>query len=503
MVKFPRLLIFSFIFLLALNYISYHPTAAQTNGNNCSAVSLNPFASFSNAEANYLSYITNTASTIQQITVNSADVFQYGSFTTGAATVAQFNSVFPPTSTANLPRLYLPEGNVVSFYAAAGDLSDTQLAAVQDLYARDLVSRRNYGFNLANLGRYLTGIRNTANGAANQAAIDATIENLRAAYNTLSDTNAAAANPRAIYKQVAATYNQLKLKPQPGSVNGLAILAIGASNYDTNRLPVPGANNTVANTTCNGCFPLADFDVARNQPLSTAQANPVGVFGDNVIKYLNILGINVNNRNTIDYQVNSADQLQFVSLPINDFIYAPNINARGLRLSFFFASGFPGTLATSPPQTAIIGDSRVPAATLAYNPSLQAVLTNYYNNPANAGRRNNYGVNLRNLICAFSQLSTATSGPGNSPRAKEAIRNSLQLLTEAQSRLQNGGVPDILAIYLKLGANLALITPNPLQRNNNTATGFDATLNAIRSSLLPIGVINYYNVPLTQSLGQL
>jgi hypothetical protein len=499
MVKFPRLLGVLFIFLLALNYFSSHATIAQTTSNNCSAVSLNPFTSFSNAEVNYLGYITNTASAIQQITVNSADVFQYGAFNTGTATVVQFNSVFPPTNTATLPRLYLPDSNVVSFYAAAGNLTSTQLAAVQDLYARDLVSRRNYGFNLANLGRYLTSIRNTTN----QAVIDATIESLRTAYNALSDPNTPAPDPRAIYKQVALTYNQLKLKPQPGTVNGLAILAIGASNYDTNRLPVPGGNNTVANTTCNGCFPLTDFDVARNQPLSAAQANPVSVFGDNVIKYLNILGINVNNRNTIDYQVNSADQLQFVSLPINDVLYAPNINARGLRLSFFFASGFPGTLATAPPQTAIIGDSRVPAANLTYKPELQATLTTYYSNPANAGRRNNYGVNLRNLICAFSQLSAATSGPGNSPRAKEAIKNSLQLLNEAQSRLQNGGVPDILAIYLKLGANLAQIAPNPLQRNNNTATGFDATLNAIRSSLLPIGVINYYNVPLTQSLGQL
>ena len=158
---------------------------------------------------------------------------------------------------------------------------------------------------------------------------------------------------------------------------GLNILSIGGSNYDTNRLPVVGGNNNPTSTQCNGCFPLADFDTARNTPLSQPQANPAAVFGTNVQAFLQGFEIRVPIARSVDYQVNSADVLQFITDPFR------KKDDTGF-LKVFFAKGFPVNGAANVPEFAFFGmtSARLDLDASHYSPGNQDTLSAFYANPA-------------------------------------------------------------------------------------------------------------------------
>ncbi len=207
-------------------------------------------------------------------------------------------------------------------------------------------SRLNYATNIANLAKNLTSIQNGGNLDPNtNTQITNTLNSLRSAYNTLNNTSAPAPDPRALYQQVAATYSTLSTdgslsdSQQQQVSNGLNILGISAANYDTNRLPVPGAAATTpaaptaaqqaANAAAAAKFPLPNFDTVRNQPLATQQSNPAQSFGSQVTAFLQSIGVNGINPNAINYQVNSANQLQAIQLQL----------ANGQRLTALFSNG--------------------------------------------------------------------------------------------------------------------------------------------------------------------
>lgn len=276
----------------------------------------------------------------QNVTVN----FNRG----GSVTQFNNNGSFPPSSTATLPRNVFDQQGILSFYQTAGPLSATQLKAVQNAYAgpNNISSRLNYATNIANLAKNLTQIKNSpGTDDATRAQIKQTLGNLRTAYNTLSDVNAAAPDPRALYAGVAKTYASLSTNGNLSSdqqakvSNGLNILGISAANYDTNRLPVPGAKpatpaaptaaQQAANQAAAAKFPLPAFDTVRKQPLADAQANPANVFGSQVSSFLQSIGVNGVDPSNITYQVNSANQLQSIQLQTQD----------GRRLTALFNMG--------------------------------------------------------------------------------------------------------------------------------------------------------------------
>ncbi|MBL8148381.1 MAG: hypothetical protein JNN15_00455 [Blastocatellia bacterium] len=282
----------------------------------------------------------NQAGQTQNSTVN----FAQG----GSVTLFNNNGSFPPSSTATLPRNVFDQQGILSFYKSAGPLSPTQLKAVQSAFAgpNNASSRLNYAVNIANLGKNLTSIKNGGNlDDASRQQIDQAIGSLRTAYNTLSNVNAPAPDPRALYSKVANVYSNLSTNgalsddQQRQVSNGLNILSISASNYDTNRLPVPGAKpaataaptaaQQAANAAAAARFPLQNFDVVRKQPLSNAQGNPAQVFGSQVNNFLQSIGVNGVDPNTISYQVNSADQLQAIQVQLQD----------GRRLTSLFSMG--------------------------------------------------------------------------------------------------------------------------------------------------------------------
>ncbi|MFY9226715.1 MAG: hypothetical protein WAQ98_28835 [Blastocatellia bacterium] len=428
-------------------------------------------------------------------TVNSANVLQSSqiSFKGGGSATSFYTAGFPPTSVATLPRMAFDKAGTLSFYKSAQPLSDTQLQSVQNLYAGDLTSRKNYSVNLANLASNLTTLRNSGN-LDNKLTgkIDTAINNLKTAYNALSDVNAPAPSPRQIYAQVANAYRALDSscdlnQNQKNLVKtGVNILAIGASNYDTNRVPVAGTPITPApamrptpDQAAAAGFPLPNFNTVRNNPLSQAQANPAQVFGADVTKYLKTIGLNNIDTNKINYQVNSADKLQFINVPLGD----------GRSQTVFFNGGFPVPAGTAP-QATFSGTTGVRQyLDVAKNSQqTQQRLTAFYADPANAARRNNYNVNLQNLTSAFQQLNQL----GNlKDDAKNVVQNSISKLQNAQQQIANGGLPDVLGLYQQLGDNLDKLSQQ--QGFNQRQRGVLDTLNG---SLLPIGVQNYYFTPI-------
>lgn len=434
------------------------------------------------------------------LTVNSANVLQnsQAKLKGGGSATAFYTAGFPPTSTATLPRQAFDQKGVTSFYRSAQPLNATQLQSVQNLYAGDLTSRKNYAANLANLGRSLTTLRGSDNlSSNNRKQIDSALNTLKSAYTQLADPNAPAPSPRAVYAKVADVLNKLSNdcdlnKNQQAQINtGLNILAIGASNYDTNRVPVAGtpatpAPNpapTPAQQTAAG-FPLPSFDTVRNTPLSAAQSNPAQTFGANVSSYLQSIGLTNIDPNKVNYQVNSADVLQFITVPLG----------QGQTQTVFFNTGFPVPTNTAP-QVAFNGTTgaRQFLDVATPNAATQSRLQTYYANPANAARRTNYNTNLQNLTTAFQQLS---SGGKLSNKAQQSVNDALSTLQAAQSQLAMGGLPDVLKTYQRISDDLDSITKNPGNLNSSQRD----TLNTLNGSLLPVGVENYYLTPVSLSL---
>ncbi|MBI4852820.1 MAG: hypothetical protein HY819_13585 [Acidobacteria bacterium] len=463
--------------------------------------SLNPKAVFDTQVNNFLDKTIGldpsrirTAQTVE--TVNSANVLQSSQiqFKNGGSATSFYTAGFPPTSTATLPRTIFDDQGVLSFYKGADPLNATQLQSVQNLYAGDLTSRKNYAANLGNLAKSLTTISNSGNlNSGLQGKVNSAINSLRTAYNTLSDVNAPAPSPRAIYAQVADAYRALAasscyVNPAQRDMidQGINILSIGASNYDTNRVPVAGtpitpapqSPTTPAQAQAAG-YPLANFDTLKNTPLTAAQANPAQVFGSDVNNYLKSIGLNNVNLNNIEYQVNSADKLQSITVPLGN----------GRNLTTFFNGGFPVPAATAP-QVAFKGTTgaRQYLDVAQNSAQTQQRLTNYYADPANAARRTNYGVNLQNLTTAFQQLQQA----GNlSQSAKNQVQDALNTLQKATQQLNNGGLPNVLGTYQKLGDNLDQLACASLNQQQRSI------LNTLGGSLLPVGVQNYYLVPVS------
>lgn len=431
-------------------------------------------------------------------TVNSANVLQSSQIQLkgGGTAISFYTAGFPATSTATLPRTIFDDKSVLSFYKSADPLTSTQLQSVQNLYAGDLTSRKNYAANLGNLAKSLTTISNSGNlGSGLQGRVNDAINSLQTAYNTLSDVNAPAPSPRDIYAKVADTYRALAasscyVNPAQRDMidQGLNILAIGASNYDTNRVPVAGTPITPAPQTPTtpaqaqaAGYPLPNFTTVRNTPLTAAQANPAQVFASDVTSYLQSIGLTGVNLQNIEYQVNSADKLQSINVPLGN----------GRSLTTFFNTGFPIPNATAP-QVAFSGTAGIRQyLDVAQNSAqTQQQLVNYYANPANAARRTNYGVNLQNLTTAFQQLQQA----GNlSQSAKNQVQSALSTLQGAIQQLNNGGLPDILGTYQKLGDNLDCLACANLNQQQR------ATLNTLSGSLLAVGAQNYYLVPVSLS----
>jgi hypothetical protein len=484
------------------------PRAEAQSSCNPRAPSLNPSRAFQDSELAYFSYALNSKSfTPRVIAVNSADQFQYALASAQTPTllsgVTQFNSVFPPTGTGNLPRLFLSDPLTIgSFYDNVGAYTPDQLTAVQALYALDLTSRRNYALNVTNLARDLTSLRTVPTlSPAHLSLFDDALAALRAAYGTLSNSALPAPDPRALYRRLAA---DIRLLSDDEGVDigytrwtrSLDILSIGISNYDTNRIPVPGGANNPNPTACPGCFPLPDFDIVRNQPLSQPQLNPGSVFRSNVEALFARFGVAASALSPdvttglgfFDYQVSSADQLQFVHAAFTSFPTS--------ELEIFFASGFPNVGPNNLPSFAFKTNANgyLNSATSAL--TTQRRLLAFYSDPANAARRGNYGKNLQNLLCAFQQLS---ADPGLPRAALPAVQSSIATLVSASTVLGAGGLPNVLGTYQALNQNLTTVFSLLGAGARNVFNPNFTSIGALRTldlSLVPIGVVNYYFTPI-------
>jgi hypothetical protein len=504
------------------------PTAqAQSSTCNFSTASLNPRGVFQSQINGYAQNILNlrlNAVTIDP-TVNSANLLQNASVRFNALNGRAFGTFFnlnlganfPPQNTANLPRPAFNPLGTLAFYAFAGPYNATQVSQVQAVYAQDQVSRRNYAFNVANLARNFTNLQNAG---APTVITGFALGRLRTAYNALSNPTAASPNPRQLYRDMAVAYVALLRNRQSGVVidpatmtqaqlesnlatisttdlantatvgavsiqTGLNILAIGLSNYDTNRLPVNGSSSPTAVTAPAGTFPLLAFDTARAQALTAAQANPAGTFSRNLLatlrRYDGILRDATGAG--ITYQVNSADALQFIFVPMagsNDM------------LTIWYAAGFPSSPAAVP-QFAF---SSAAANQFLTGPNgampfavTQSLLTRHYTDPANVGRRNNYIANLTNIQCSLQRiqaqgnLNTASAG---------AVGGALTQVNGALATLRGGGVPNVFGVYQSVGR-----ATDALDAQTLTGANQNADRDALKITLVPIGIINYYLVPIT------
>jgi hypothetical protein len=476
------------------------PPRALAQACDYASPSLSPDSAFQPAEATYQGYALRPALIAPSvIAVNSANQFQYA--TSALPGFTQFNgATFPPAGTGTLPRLFAASPlDIASFYLNAGSYTSAQLQAVQRLYAMDLASRRNYGTNLANLARDFTALRKLPGlQPLHLSYLDDSLLALRQAYDALSDPARPAPSPRTLYRRVGLNSAVLFYVFNPGIPPArfsqtLNILAIGISNYDTNRVPVPGGSNEPAPTACSGCYPFPSFDTVRNQPLAPAQSNPAGVFGPSVQALLARFGLRPavlsapqSQGGSFSYQVNSANQLQFVG--------AATRLPGSLRL--FVGGSFPTITPDTLPKLAFAGNADGYLRSADALPDTQRRLAVLYADPANAGRRANYGRNLQNLGCAFRQLAADSRLPA---AARPAVQGAITRLDADLATLNRGGLPEVFGLYRFLNTQVSAVFATLPFGAREAASPFAtriASLRTIDNSLVPIGVINYYLTPI-------
>ncbi|KAF0248762.1 MAG: hypothetical protein FD167_1834 [bacterium] len=409
-----------------------------------------------------------------------------GQSPTGTPNAGGLQTPFPPTTTAQIPRVILDPQGVLTFAANSSALTADQKNAVDLLYSVDQVSRGNYAANLLNLARVLTLIKNSASrdDVVINAVINETIKSLEKAYTALADFNANAPDPDVIYGIVAGALRQISSSSiaSKASLNtALNILGIGYSNYLFNRLPINGTNNPVPST--RGALPA----FTPNSPLSAAQANPSATFGPGVLSYLSSIGIQFFSTSNILYQVNSADRLQAAIVPLDN----------QTMTIFFTGSNFPPTSA-NPPQVVF---STIPN-TFPFVRTAASVVAQRVQNffAANASPRAAYLANLNNLIFGFRVLD---SNPNLPSKVRIAVKDAIDTLQKAINGLNQSPavIPDVLGLYNQVSENLddvisgLLATTNRLDFTERQITA----LFTLATSTLPIGLINYYLRPVILS----
>ncbi len=463
------------------------PTTSTT-----STPALNPLGTFQQPVNNFLANIfrvpNNTINNGQtNIQVNSANQLQTVELSlNGGGTLRLFNNlppsnVFPPQTTAQIPRVYLDGPGVLSVARSMQPLSQDQRNQVANLYSVDQASRRNYGVNIQNIASALTQIKNSSSlDSQTTQLINSAISSLGNSYNQIANFNGRSPDPDTVYKQVATTLQALVgcTGANQNSVNNaLNIVGIGYSNYLFNRLPINGTNNPATTTAA----ALPAFNA--NKALSQAQGNPAATFGNNVLSYLNTIGITGVDPGQIQYQVNSADRLQTAAVRI------PGSNQ---VVTVFFNGNFPVTNAT-PPQLEFGGIRGARDFTRVENgnPATQQQLVNFYT--ANAQPRANYVANLNNLVSGLRTLL----GTGN-PTIERIVSTSIGLLQNAVTGLNATPprIPNVLGLYKQIGQTLDFVG----QVNQNVFNSAQRqALNTLNSSTFPIGITNYYARPVTQT----
>ncbi|KAF0187909.1 MAG: hypothetical protein FD167_6237, partial [bacterium] len=157
-----------------------------------------------------------------------------------------------------------------------------------------------------------------------------------------------------------------------------------------------------------------------------------------------------------------------------------------------FFSGFPVT-STNPPQAVYSGTAGATQAAQrsSVNPTTQQRLVTFYTN--NAGPRANYIQNLVNLTTGFQAIQQNT----NDAAAKNAASQAINALQNAISGLNRTPpiVPNVLSLYQTIGQNIQAIAGRSSALNSIASQ----VLDTIQRSTFPIGLINYYNRPVTQT----
>lgn len=467
-------------------------TTATSNVTTNSTPALNPLGTFQQPLNNFLANIFNIPNNNinngqTSIAVNSANQLQSAELSlTGGGTIRLFNNLppsnaFPPQTTAQIPRVYLDGPAVISVANSMQPLSQDQRNQIANLYSVDQGSRRNYGVNVQNIASALTQIKNSSSlDQQTTQLINNAISTLGNAYNQIANYNGRTPDPDTLYKQVATTLQALVGKSgvnQNSVSNALNIVGIGYSNYLFNRLPINGTNNPTATTAA----ALPAFNA--NKALSQAQANPNATFGNNVLSYLNSIGITGVDPGQIQYQVNSADKLQTaaVRIPGSDRV-----------VTLFFNGNFPVTN-TTPPQIEFGGAKGARDFTRVENgnATTQQNLVNFYTN--NAQPRANFVANLNNLIVGLQALL----GTGDAT-IERIVSTNISQLQQAVTGLNANPpqVPNVLNLYKQVGQTLDYVG----QVNQNIFnSNQQQSLNILNTSTFPIGITNYYARPVTQT----
>ena len=453
----------------------------------------------------FISLAVNSAQGLQYSQVKFLDGLGAGSISlclglpgqspTGTPNAGGLQTPFPPTTTAQIPRVILDPQGVLTFAANSSALTADQKNAIDLLYSVDQVSRGNYAANVLNLARALTLIKNSASGddIVINGVIDETIKLLEKTYNALANFNANAPDPDVVYGIVAGTLRQISTSniiSKTSLITALNILGIGSSNYMFNRLPINGTNNPVPST--RGALP----PFTPNSPLSAAQGNPSATFGPGVLSYLSSIGIQLLSPSII-YQVNSADKLQAATVALDN----------QTMTIFFTGSNFPPTSA-NPPQVVF---STIPNtfpflrtaasqyARIANNdPVVAQRVQNFFAN--NASPRAAYLANLNNLIFGFRVLDSNLNLP---PKVRFAVKDAIDNLQKAINGLNQNpaAIPDVLGLYKQISGDLDDVISGLLSSTNRldfNAQQITAIVTLVTSTL-PIGLINYYLRPVVLS----
>jgi hypothetical protein len=165
----------------------------------------------------------------------------------------------------------------------------------------------------------------------------------------------------------------------------------------------------------------------------------------------------------INYQVNSADVLQF--------IFVPMVGSNDM-LTIWYAAGFPSSPAAVP-QFAF---SSAAANQFLTGPNgampfavTQSELTRHYNDPANVGRRNNYIANLTNIQCALQRIQAQGNLNAGSANAMSA---ALGQVNGALTTLRGGGVPNVFGVYQSIARATHALDAHTLTGSNQNADNY-------------------------------